>query len=494
MNGILLVARREFRQIVAMKSFWLTLLLLPVAFALGPLLATQFEDDEATRVIILDRSQGDTAQAVRARFELEDDRAVLADLSRHVRRYSLEAADPSALWAQHDRWYGEEDVAAFRRAGGLPAALAAIEREQLPDTPKFDLPTPSYAFIDAPSPLDGAPDSEIDEQAQAVLGSEDEESGADLVVLVGSAYPQQPVVRVFANDQPRPSFLTNLQDVLTRDLRAQIMVSEGLAPQTAEAVQTIVPAIAVITPPPGGGAREAVLVRSIVPLALSYILMMALLLSGSWMLQSSVEERSNKLLESLLACIRPEELMYGKLIGTLAVGLSMLLVWLLCAAAAIFWTQGEVEQFIRPALAPVSSPGIVLAIVYFFLAGYVSVSIIFLAIGAISKSMSEAQGFLMPVLLAILLPITILLQAIIAGNDGIIVQVLTWVPLWTPFAVLARLGSGIATWELVGAGTLLAAFIVAQFVLLGRLFRASLLAQGQKPSLRVLYERMRSSN
>ena len=68
--------------------------------------------------------------------------------------------------------------------------------------------------------------------------------------------------------------------------------------------------------------------RSIVPLALAYILMMGLMLSGSWMLQGSIEERSKKLLESILACITPEELMYGKLLGALAIGLSMLTVWL----------------------------------------------------------------------------------------------------------------------------------------------------------------------
>ena len=104
-------------------------------------------------------------------------------------------------------------------------------------------------------------------------------------------------------------------------------------------------------------------------------------------------------------------------------------------------------------------------------------------------SMSEAQGYLMPVLLAILLPITFLLQAIIAGQDGLLVQILTWVPLWTPFAILARLGMGVETWVLLGSGLLLAISIVIELVFLGRLFRASLLATGQKPTLKRILER-----
>jgi ABC-type Na+ efflux pump permease subunit len=121
-----------------------------------------------------------------------------------------------------------------------------------------------------------------------------------------------------------------------------------------------------------------------------------------------------------------------------------------------------------------------------------AISIVFVAIGAMADSMSEAQGYLMPVLLAILLPVTFLLQAIIAGNSGPMVQVLTWVPIWTPFAILARLGMGIPTLELVGAGLVLAVFIVLEVIFLGRLFRASLLAQGQKPGLKQMIERLRA--
>jgi ABC-type Na+ efflux pump permease subunit len=243
-------------------------------------------------------------------------------------------------------------------------------------------------------------------------------------------------------------------------------------------------------PAPGSGAREALLVRSILPLASSYLLMMALMLSGSWMLQGTVEERSNKLLETVLATISPEQLMYGKLFGTVAVGLTMIAVWIGCGAFAAFATQGAISDMIRPALAPLTSWTTIAAMIYFFIAGYIAISVFFLAVGAISDSMNDAQGYLMPIILAILLPITILIQGIVDGGGGIGVTILTWVPIWTPFAVLARLGIGIPAWEVIGSGLLLAAFVVLQLSLLGRLFRASLLAQGQKPTLKQVAARL----
>ena len=492
MRNILLVAVREFRQIAMMKSFWLTLLLVPVALAIGPLFAQSLDEEEATRVMILDRAGGSAAAAIEQQFALEEDRHTLRDLSRYVRRHELEAADPDAAWTQHDRWYINADVEQFRRQGGLDAALERIERVRPEGTPEFEQHDPEYRFV-APQPaLLSAQGDELDERIDALLDADEDETteaSADYVLLIGEGYPADPTIRLWSKDQPRTSFVTRLQEVLTGELRQRLLTQQGLSIEQANAVQSAAPAIAVTTPPPGGGAREALLIRSIVPLALSYVLMMSLMLSGSWMLQGSIEERSNKLLESLLACIRPEELMYGKLAGALAVGLSMITVWVGCAAIAVLFTQGAIADMIRPALEPLSSPGVVLAMIFFFVAGYIAISIIFVAIGAMADSMSEAQGYLMPVLLGILLPITLLLNSIVAGKEGLIVKLLTWIPLWTPFTVLARLGTGIEWWEMVGAGLLLAAFVAFEVVYLGRLFRASLLATGQKPGLKQLMER-----
>lgn len=491
MNNILLVARREFRQIVQMKSFWVTLLIIPIALALGPLVADTLGDDEATKVMLVDRSGGETARTIETRFALEEDRFALTSLSRYARRHGLERADPDAPWTQYDRWYTEADIAAFRDAGGVDGALAKIDAAKDEDTPEYEQSEPDYQFVAAPAALASAQGEALDDAVNAVIDPDEGEEEAAYVVLIDADYEQRPVVRLWSNDTPRTSFVTTLQDVLTADLRGRMLTADGLSAERAAAVQSAQPAIAVTTPKPGDGAREALLVRSIVPLALAYILMMSLMLSGSWMLQSSVEERSNKLLESLLACVRAEELMWGKLIGTVAVGLSMILVWAIFAGIAGFAFSGAVADFLRPALEPVSDPFIILAIVYFFVAGYVAVSIIFLAIGSMSDTMNEAQGFLMPVLFAILLPVTFVIQAILAGNSGTLVQALTWIPLWTPFTVLARLGTGIETWEVLGAGALLAAFIALEFIYLGRLFRASLLATGQKPGLKVMMERFR---
>jgi ABC-2 type transport system permease protein len=495
-GNVMLVARREFRQVIALKSFWLTLALIPLALALGPLLGDRLQDNQPTRVVVVDRAGGGTAQAISARFAFEDDRQQLADLARYVRRHGLERADPSAPWAASDRWYTPADVAAYRQAGGLDGALAKIARVKPAETPAFTAKDRTYTFAAPPPALAGKDGAELKAAADALLAAgkgAPADKRADVVLVVGKDYPADPTVRLWANEQPRQTFVQPLQEVLTADLRQRLLTGSGLSADKAAAIEGAAPALAISTPPPGGGAKEAMLVRSIVPLALAYILMMGLMLSGSWMLQGSIEERSKKLLESILACISPEELMYGKLLGGLAVGVSMLVVWLGAGVGAALATHGAIADMIRPALAPVSSPGAIATLIFFFIAGYVAISIVFVAIGSLSDSMSEAQGYLMPVMLGILLPVTFLMQAIIAGNSGPLVHALTWVPIWTPFAILARLGTGIPPLELLGAGALLIGFIALEVVFLGRVFRASLLAQGQKPGLKLVLDRLRSA-
>src|SRR5699024_2565376 len=81
-NPILLVAAREFRQIAATRSFWITLLILPFALAIGPLASHFMEKPHTETVMLIDRS-GQAVPAIAERIELEHQRQVLQSLSRY---------------------------------------------------------------------------------------------------------------------------------------------------------------------------------------------------------------------------------------------------------------------------------------------------------------------------------------------------------------------------------------------------------------------------
>ncbi len=211
--------------------------------------------------------------------------------------------------------------------------------------------------------------------------------------------------------------------------------------------------------------------------------------TGQMMLQGVIEERSNKLLESVLACIRPADLMYGKLLGLGGVGLTVVAAWTGCAVAAALSASGMISDLLRPSLMALDQPWIIAALIFYFLSGYVVMSMLFLAIGSLSDSMQDAQSYLMPVLMTFMLPVIFMMQASLRSPDSLFVHVLSWIPLYTPFAMLARLGTGVPLPEMLGTGALLIAFIILELVMMGRLFRASLLGAGQ-PSRAELFARL----
>ena len=484
-NPVLLVAAREFRQIAATRGFWVTLLIIPIALAVAPISAHFMQKDHTENVMLIDPS-GQAAPAIAARIELDHQRQLLQSLSRYAESHDLDRADPRAVWAHHEHYYSDAEVQAFVAGGGVKQADAAMQRVAAPDTKPFEAPESDYKIVPTPARLATSDPAALGRVLPAMVSPATKDPTAqpiDYAIYIPADFVSGRAPVQIWSDGPVPGDLMGmLQETLTRAMRLHFLEDKGVRPEVAAVVQRIAPIIAVNRPSPGKG-HEQVMIRSILPLLVSYLLFMSLMLSGSWMLQGTVEERSNKLIEAVLACVSPAQFMYGKLIGTIAVGLTMVAVWVFAATAAAFATQGMIADILRPALEPLTQPSVALAMIYYFLAGYVMISMIFLTIGAMSDSFRDAQAYLSPVMLVIAVPFAIIAQMVVRDPSSMGVRIMSWIPIYAPFTMLARLGAGVPLWEVVGSGLTLAAFIAIEVILLGRVFRASLLGAGSKPSL-----------
>lgn len=483
MNAALLVAAREFRQVVSTRGFWVMLLILPVAFAASIVASTFLAPQPSVAYVIADAS-GRYAAALERRLETDYQRAVLRDLATYVDRWKLSALAPAAPWARRDRWSIDAEVARFVAQGGLRAALRLIDPHRPAGAPAFKV-TPRL-FIPVPPP----PGVRIDRGADAFGRAIAAPLQGDVATPAGKkplalalyipANFGEPgaVARIWTNGRFNGEWIATVRDELSAALRLRQLAAAGIAPAAVTRIVAVRAPI-LITEPSAGKGRGIVVTRSFVPLALVYLLLVTAISTGSMMLQGLIEERSNKLLESVLACIRPADLMLGKLLGLGAVGLVTASTWAGCAVAAAYFSPGIVADLLRSSLDALDGPWIILALLFYFLGGYLIVSMLFLAIGSLSDSMQDAQSYLMPVIMLIMVPVLIMMQASLRGPDAIFTHILSWIPLYTPFAMLARLGNGVPLAEIIGTGILLAGFIALELLLLGRLFRASLLNTGQ---------------
>lgn len=476
MNGILLVAGREYRQIAKTQSFWLILLMVPLLVILGPLMAGRLGADDTRTVTIVDQSGAGTGSMLARRLEAENDIATMTALASYARRHHLDGT----AWGGQQKVPTPADAAAFRAAGGADAALQSISRKHGDELPSFMPPTLPYEVRSGGTDLAGpSTDRAFATAAQVAIDRAPNKGRDEVMVRISADHAATGRVQVVSGRQLDRSTLQVLREELDAGLKEQAMRRGGMNDGDIAAARGVSAQIA-FGLVGGRQARDELMVRSSLPLIIALSLFLGLTLSGNWMLQGSTEERSNKLIEGVLACMRPESLMYGKLAGTLAIGMTIFGSWLAAAAVAIVFVPSGLSDYLSPALESVSSPKAVATLAYFFVGGYLSVSILYMMIGAVSETMSDAQAYLMPVVFLVMGPFIALQRSIVDNNVAWWGEIATWVPLWSPFLVLARLGNGMATWEVVGIGVLLAVFIAVQLVLLGRMFRTSLLHQGQK--------------
>jgi ABC-2 type transport system permease protein len=496
MNRTLLVAKREYRQLTSTRAFRISLITLPLMFVVIGFVQSFLRPPDGSAFIILDRT-GRYEAAIDRGVELNYQRQVVQQLAAYARRWHIEPRSAGALWGETGgRVLSEPEMDLFLTQGGLDAALDEIRPLLPPDASVFKPPARRFLSVPLPSGLaaDGAPEAlgaaikpYLANKIETAVGRRPLALAVYIPDHVGE--PGMPI-RFWTNSGGNANdLITEVRGEITRELRLQTMQALGMDATAVARIQSIEAPIVVVAPPPGGGAGGVVL-RSLLPMAFVYLLLITALISGSMLLQGVVEERSNKLLETVLSCISAAELMRGKLLGVGAVGLTLVAVWAGCAVAGVYAIPGDLADPLRPALASVHSPLMALGLIFYFLAGYLVMSMLFLAIGAMSDSMQDAQGYLMPVMMLFMLPVIVLMNSVILNPGGILPVIMSWIPLYTPFAMLARLNGGVSVFEVFGTGVLLIAFIAVELVLLGRVFRASLLRTGQPPRLGAMVKLM----
>jgi ABC-type Na+ efflux pump permease subunit len=495
MRRTLLVAAREYRQVASTRGFWFTLLVVPIALAISIVSSVAFHPQGGAAYMMIDQTGGRYAAVIEHRLELNHQRDVLTRLAGYVARWNVASADPAAPWASPRVWFSDQEVDAFVRSGGADAALARITPRLPPGAPKFDPPKPGFIRVPAPStlPLDQGVErlaAAVTPQFQGEITTPIGRRSLGAVVYIPKDFGQPSGVVHMWTSGEGGGLIEIVRAELTHDLKLQAFQAQGLDAPTAARLDALSAPIEVSQPVRHGG-RERLIIRSILPLALVYLLLMTTMTTGALMLQGVIEERSNKLLETVLACVHPGELMRGKLLGLGAIGLTIVSAWIGCAVAGGYAARGVLAEILGPALATLDQPWMIAALVFYFLAGYLIVSMAYLAIGSVSDSMQDAQGYMMPVILLIVIPVSLMISATFSDPNGPIPRVMSWIPVYTPFAMLARFGTGVSTLEVIGTGVLTAAFVALEYWLLGKIFQTSLLSSGQ--SLKSLLGRRRTA-
>jgi polyvinyl alcohol dehydrogenase (cytochrome) len=483
MRRVLLVTAREYRRMIALPAFWMISLLIPLIVAAAPLAENLFSRSQTVGYVLVDKSGRYTAQ-IDQRVDLDYQRQVLINLLVYARRWRASSDAPASEAAvQTESSLSDAAVRNFVAAGGAPAVLRLLKPTLLPSAPVFYAPPRS--LVELPLPDSVATDSA--DRFGASIGPHFQESSrtpAGEAALRVAIYIPENVdsggqVRVWTNGEAGARLIQDLRLELTQGLRLEGLRAAGVDPLSSAQIESLSAPVSIAPPQTPAGGNHA-LMHSALPLVLAELLLISMVVTGSMMLQGLVEERSNKLLEAVLACASAGELLVGKLLGISAIGLSIVGIWVSAAIGIVYAEPLSPLGFLVPAFASISqTPAIAAAMIFYFLAGYLTIGMIFLAVGAVSDSMQNAQGYLMPLVLLIVVPAAGLANLISRDPNGLVPQIFSWIPLYTPVTMLARLQNGVSPFEILGTMIALLAFGAVELFLLGRLFENQLIQTGQ---------------
>ncbi len=229
------------------------------------------------------------------------------------------------------------------------------------------------------------------------------------------------------------------------------------------------------------------LVRTTIPLFLGVLLLTALLSASGYLVQTVATDKESKIVEVLLSSVTPEEILAGKLFGLGAAGLVQFAAW---TSMVVF-----VALSASAALAAVVSvPWLALAVSpLLFVLGYLFLGSLMLATAALGANAAESQKLTMGWAMLAILPLMVLV-ILLEDPNGILGQVMTWIPFTSPLTVIIRLSvepSGVAWWEVSGAIAVLFVSIWVAIRLGARLFRVGFLLTGSRPSLAELWRQSR---
>ncbi|GJL97419.1 MAG: hypothetical protein DHS20C06_12360 [Hyphobacterium sp.] len=483
MRAIYLMARREYLSYVATWGFWLSLLSIPFFMAIGgaiPLLAASSQPD---------------------RYYVVIDETGLG-LDQLVERAFLEGQKDDAI----ERLRAVADT--MGRSDAMPAVIAAIKAE-----PGLEGLPEAISALDVP--VDISADQfqsrfiQIEPPARDVDGLQPYLLGEQTIMINGESQPVFAAI-FFRDGGPYgieiDYWSTNLTSGELKDqarriarnhLRSEAFEAAGISEDVLAEVNSINPGLREWSPERGradAAISNVDRIPIIVGIGASILLWVMIFSVTNMLLTAMIEEKGNKILETLLATARFHEILVGKLAGLAAVSATFILVWGGLASSGLFAAQNfaaAADLPIANVLAAIWDPGLIIPAIGYFVVGYLMYGTIYLAIGSLCDTLQEAQSLMSPIIMSMMVPFLVIMVTM-ESPDSMILKFASWVPIWTPFLMLARLQSDPSMVEIIGTTILMVGTAVGVILLSSYVFRLGSLGGANASSIKKMFGRKKS--
>ena len=209
----------------------------------------------------------------------------------------------------------------------------------------------------------------------------------------------------------------------------------------------------------------------------TFLIYFSLILIGTMMMRSVVEEKNNRIVEVLLSSVNSKELLTGKILGMSITALLQMAIWLLPVFLLISTTL-----FILP---PEITLSIGVSHLFYFLINFFIALVTFLGlyatVGSIFDNDQDAQSGQWPLLMLIMLPFFIAIS-MITNPESSIARIASFVPFASLIVMPARMTIiDVPLWQIVLSSVINIVVMISIFPISGKIYRIGILSTGKKP-------------
>ncbi len=268
----------------------------------------------------------------------------------------------------------------------------------------------------------------------------------------------------------------------------QRLAREGFPAGKVDAITKPVVMEAVRIAPDLSESRKAASEKSfILSYILSFLLYMTMIFYGYYVMRGVLEEKSSRVVEVVVANLRPSELMFGKIFGIGAVGLTQYAIWVM-ALLNMTIIGSLFGSSLTEGRAAYVSPSLMVFFVVFFLLGYFQFAACYAAVGAAFNTEEEAQQ--MQTVVSLVLGLSfVLMFPVMANPDAPVSVVLSLIPIFSPVLFFMRMTiQSPPVWQTVLCLALLVGSVLALARFAAAVYRVGILMYGKKPTLREIVQ------
>lgn len=215
------------------------------------------------------------------------------------------------------------------------------------------------------------------------------------------------------------------------------------------------------------------------PTTLVGIILIFVMLSqyNTWTLIGVMEEKSSRVVEVLLATIRPIQLLAGKVLG---IGATVL-----AQAGLVVIVALGVGKVVGSGLMNGASPLVVVTSLAWLVLGYAFYCWVYAAAGSMAERQDQIQTIALPLSVPMIVGYILSLTVISSGNAPPWFEVLAYLPPTAPFAMPALVGLGVVSWwQVVLSAAVTAGATVGVAHVAAGVYRRAVLRTGSRVHLR----------